>query len=230
MIQRPDAPHPAGDAAGVPTLRKTRRPRGPSGPHPAAATSHVPAAGLRSPFIPSNSFAGNRPGYVFKRGQHGPGYYLMHETGAHFPRHAIPDEFLAKLEVAEAHDRESLTPMMTGADGQIPAAAYRREHMQQRNKPDWVGVGATEAQRAYQYHGEAPFEQRQAVSRNQRSHFAPKASQVHLDHPLDPEPKPTAWRFRSIAPAGGAPNLSGATGPTGERCGLLASAGVSFLS
>lgn len=243
MIQKPQPHMPPSDAAGVPTLRRNRagnRPRQPQKPV-AKPQPEPPAAGIRSAFIPSNSFAGNRPGYAFKRvGEQGPGYYRMHETGAHLPRNGIPDDFLARLEMAEQHDDDYMRPFANGASNGQASAAYRQHGQQgpprvqqQSQRPDWATIGATEASRAYHYHGQPAFAERSGMSRNMRSQFDPMPSQVPFTHPKDHEPQTFAYRrsgAKDDQPAGGAPNLSGSSDAHGVRHSLLASAGVNFLS
>ena len=210
---------------------------------------------MASPFLPGQ-FAGPRPGYEYKRGERGAGYYRLHQLAP--PTSAPPaynqDPFLERLERAEARDMATGAPVGPGGrfQTQVPfQARYRQQAEQQQQQqqqqgrshppPEWARVGVSEASRSFQRPDASANIQREGVSRQNRTMFKPLASQIVFSHdPPSPEnykrrvtnatelPRSGAGCKIDDKPAGGRPNMSGPSDANGSRSRLTAQ-GVSFL-
>ena len=193
-------------------------------------------------FHPSARFEGAQPGYVFKAGAYGLGYYRDAASApARAPRKpAYGDNFLEHLEQVEAHDE----PVAT-ATGARPPPMQQQHYMRQQqavppqqkpppSKPEWARVeaeGLTEARIAYGAHnGFAPADRRQRMEHRQlntRSQIdfgsGYGGGNYHQQQVFDRRrggggamPWPTQ-QMDAVRPAGGRSNLAGPSNDYGVR-------------
>lgn len=101
-------------------------------------------------FVPSAHFKGPQPGYAFKRGEHGLGYYADDGRpggGGRPPRGGSSVNFLADLEAVEARD--------VASPGFRPPRLDQRQAPPRASMPEWARVeqeGLTEARISYGAH------------------------------------------------------------------------------
>lgn len=138
-----------------------------------------------SAFVPSNRFAGAKPGFVFKLGEQGVGYYQ--DTASRQQKRtrvSAMDDYLSRMAGTPrssaqaappiAHYRQVAQQQQGAPPQQRHPAAYRQP--MQNAKPEWA-YHTTESRRAFQDRYDSSME-RVSGSRQRRQPFEPLRSQI----------------------------------------------------
>ena len=178
---------------------------------------------MQAAFMPSAQFQGAQPGYAFRNGANGVGYY---RDGAQMPQQRAPRaqphaNFLAALEQVEARDAPVANYRRQAQQPQYPpqrhVAAYRGHPEPLDHRPTQPGWARMETTSTSAYQRPDPTMQRVGNSRQRRGHFEALQSQIDFSQPDAPSRFERRELPRSCArggnaydrPAGGRSNLAG---------------------